>query len=701
VLREQSLGTTLALGFACLLAIMAGVIAYSIHEVNATQLQRRLVMREVVPGVDAANQTALSAVRFEAALQAFLNSRAPDDLQEAHRSRERIGLALMDLQRLQPSDKEDQYLAAQLRSSALELQTQAQNAETYATGAAADVAAAYLYRYVRVTVASTVGASERLRDRLNHRSAEIRDQIVRREEHLTHSLILAFGLAGIVGVLLAVSCVRLVTEPVGRLSLAARAVEKGDYSLALGLGELMAGVRGTASQNELTVLSRAFAHMAGALEERESRLQSQTDRLLAANTQLTALQSLTDVALSGLPLNSLVEQLLQRVIAGVRGQAGAVFLTETSTGRLKLQAMLREEPTEGSDEHLGGGADLAARVAAEGKLVVCGEAKQHPDAPPSLVSRGVGAFLAVPIRVRDQVVGAAHVEFVEPQTFTPSAVNLMQVFEERLERALERTRALEELETWGHELERQIALKKDQLLRSERLASIGMLGGSIAHELRNPLGVISNAVYFLKTRFSGSDEKTQRHLEIIEREVEHSVSIIDSLVDFSTGIEPATTRLDLNQIIRTTLEFAPVPQSVTVELALEPDLPGVIGDESQLLQVVEHLVRNAVQAMEGKGHLRIATGSRPDRVWAAIQDSGPGVPAEEQSRIFEPLVTTRAKGIGLGLTMVRKILEAHEGEIRLVSEPGQGACFVVELPLTERMSSPTGSQANTASPPGA
>ena len=192
-------------------------------------------------------------------------------------------------------------------------------------------------------------------------------------------------------------------------------------------------------------------------------------------------------------------------------------------------------------------------------------------------------------------------EFNEPQAFSPAIVNLVQVFAERLERALERSRAVEELEARRGELERQVAQQQQQLLRSERTASIGLLGGGIAHELRNPLGVISNAVYFLRHHTPVSDAKALRHLEIIEREVRHSAKIIDSLVDYSDRIDPATGRLDLNAVIQSAIEYYPVPETVRVEFTPGADLPSIVGDEGQFVQAVEHIVRNAVQAMEGRG----------------------------------------------------------------------------------------------------
>jgi signal transduction histidine kinase len=301
----------------------------------------------------------------------------------------------------------------------------------------------------------------------------------------------------------------------------------------------------------------------------------------------------------------------------------------------------------------------------------------------------VGACLAVAIQLGDHGVGMACVGFSQSQSFDPAAVTLMQVFAERVARAIERSQAVEERESKRRELERQVAHQQDQLVRSERLAAIGLVGGSIAHELRNPLGVISNAVYFLRRRADPLEGKMRRHLEIIEREVQHSLRIIKGLVDYSAGIEPESRRLDMNRLIRTALEYTAVPETITVDLELDDRLPTVVGDESQLLQVLEHLIRNAVQAMEEQGTLTITSGASEVAVWTTVRDTGPGVAPADQMRIFEPLVTTRAKGMGLGLSLGRKIAEAHGGEIRLSSQPGSGAAFTVELPITDHLPGPS------------
>src|SRR5205823_6507977 len=130
---------------------------------------------------------------------------------------------------------------------------------------------------------------------------------------------------------------------------------------------------------------------------------------------------------------------------------------------------------------------------------------------------------------------------------------LMRVFAERVTRAIERARAFAALEEWNETLARRVAEQQEKLIRSERLASIGLVGAGIAHELRNPLGIINNSVYFLRQRLREADEKVVRHTEIIEREVAHAARVIDSLVQFSQHSAPEAHAVDLTSVFTATL----------------------------------------------------------------------------------------------------------------------------------------------------
>ena len=213
------------------------------------------------------------------------------------------------------------------------------------------------------------------------------------------------------------------------------------------------------------------------------------------------------------------------------------------------------------------------------------------------------------------------------------------------------------------------------------MATIGRLGASVAHELRNPLGVIGNSVYYLMARLGQSDAKIARHLDIIRREVEVSNGIISDLMRFVRPHELETAPSDPNALVRATLERALLPETVTVQLELAPDLPPVDLDPDRMQQVFLNLIHNAAQAMPQGGRLTVGTHLEDGHVRFAFTDTGVGIAPEDQARVFEPLYTTKAKGFGLGLSIVQLLVEAHGGEVTVSSRPGAGSCFSVLLPI--------------------
>ncbi len=227
----------------------------------------------------------------------------------------------------------------------------------------------------------------------------------------------------------------------------------------------------------------------------------------------------------------------------------------------------------------------------------------------------------------------------------------------------------------------QLEAAQEQLVRQERLAMLGQLAGSIGHELRNPLGVISNAVYFLKMSQPDADDRVKEYLDIIESETRTSDKIVTDLLDFtrikSLDREPAS----VSELIRQTLERYPVPPSVKVAIELPADLPRVYADPQHIIQVLGNLTVNACQAMDNTGNLSLSARAQGDMIIIAVQDTGMGIPTENMIKVFEPLFTTKTKGIGLGLAVSRKLAEANGGRIELQSEPDKGSTFTLVLPV--------------------
>lgn len=260
---------------------------------------------------------------------------------------------------------------------------------------------------------------------------------------------------------------------------------------------------------------------------------------------------------------------------------------------------------------------------------------------------------------------------------------LASAIKEREKAGEELRRLNESLEQRVEEKTREIRGANERLALSEKLSAMGRLAASVSHDLRNPLGVMENSVYYLKSEFRDADERLKKHLDILHREAKKAVEIIDELLDpfMEKPLHPA--KADCNKVIREALASAQIPRNIIVEEQLDQDLPEIFIDRGRMSRVFLNLISNAVQAMKGGGKLRIAAGVKDGFVEVVFKDSGTGIPGENREKIFEPLFTTRPEGSGLGLLIVKNIIEGHKGRIEVESEAGKGAEFTIVLPLKE------------------
>jgi signal transduction histidine kinase len=243
----------------------------------------------------------------------------------------------------------------------------------------------------------------------------------------------------------------------------------------------------------------------------------------------------------------------------------------------------------------------------------------------------------------------------------------------------ERTEALEESM-------RELEHTQEQLVRSERLAAIGELASVVGHELRNPLGVITNAHYLLRNvlQRKDPDPDADRHLATAEREVGAATLIVSDLLDYARAREPVTSAVDVADLISEVQSVLPAPPEVTVVRADEPGLPSVRADRDQLRQVLLNVLSNAYEAVgPNGGTVTIRTASTDAKVSIAVADTGVGMDDETRAQMFEPFFTRKTRGTGLGLAVTRRIVDSHGGVIDIDSTPGRGTTFTVDFPVAE------------------
>ncbi len=250
---------------------------------------------------------------------------------------------------------------------------------------------------------------------------------------------------------------------------------------------------------------------------------------------------------------------------------------------------------------------------------------------------------------------------------------------ERLEQQVnERTRELRDALTQLQETQKELVVK-------ERLATLGQLSSSVGHELRNPLGVMTNAAYLLEAALANAPEKAPHYLQMIRSQIGLSEKIVSDLLDFTRIRSPQRSMVTIESMVDEQLSRIRVPDTVRVVREIPGDLPLVNVDRVQIGQVLFNLFTNAIQAMEGNSGAAKTLLLRARRSGQMIEleviDNGPGITAENLPKVFEPLFTTRARGIGLGLSVSRSLAQANGGSLTATSELGQGATFCLSIPV--------------------
>ncbi|GAF76790.1 unnamed protein product, partial [marine sediment metagenome] len=286
--------------------------------------------------------------------------------------------------------------------------------------------------------------------------------------------------------------------------------------------------------------------------------------------------------------------------------------------------------------------------------------------------------------------------------YSKQGLELLQTLTNQAAIALDNARLHQEVKNWGKELTRKVKEKtkelrksQAQLLQSEKLAGIGQLAAGIAHEIRNPLGIIATSLYYLNEILPKKKEDIKRHFQIMETEINRCESIINNLLEFSRKSTQEIELIDVNQLLNITLSLVEKDLFVKDIKLIKKfhHSPTIKANMDEMKQVFLNLILNATQAMPRGGKLDIATSiSKNKRVKIQVADSGTGISEKHLSKIFDPFFTTKApgEGTGLGLTLVHTIIERWEGTIQVKSQGAEGTIFTIEFPILKEEPSQEG-----------
>ncbi|MFP4343854.1 MAG: response regulator [Anaerolineales bacterium] len=402
-----------------------------------------------------------------------------------------------------------------------------------------------------------------------------------------------------------------------------------------------------------------------------------TERMLRRRNQdLAALNRINNHMTSSLELDRVLKAALEGLNDLLTVQALAIVLNDEETDTWMVRNARSPEGSwlEGRVISVDGAAKeaLATRRPVLQRAVVESFWSEALDSSPL-------DLLFTPLLTYDEPVGLL-VVIGEAHTLSGDQLPLLENVAANLSTAVENARLYGELTAFAEALERS----QNQLIQAEKMAAVGRLAASIAHEINNPLQAIQNTMH-LAAHPNVNEKRRQHYLEMAQQEVERLVHIVRRMLDFYRPASGLLKSLSINEAIRDALNIANKrfqQAHISHVTRFEAEIPAVWGSKNQLTQVFLNIIINAIEAMEKGGQFWVGTAyhAEDDRVIAAFRDNGPGIAPEAREHLFEPFNTTKPTGTGLGLAISYGIIERHGGTITVESPPNGGATFIVQLP---------------------
>ena len=306
-----------------------------------------------------------------------------------------------------------------------------------------------------------------------------------------------------------------------------------------------------------------------------------------------------------------------------------------------------------------------------------------------LLEAGVRAIQSTPLFTRSvKFLGVLTTYYQTPHKPDEFDLRLLDLLVRQAADFVERVENEQKLDEYAKNLEKVVEERTKQLKDAERLAAIGATAGMVGHDIRNPLQGITSDVYLIKTDLalmpeSEAKESMSESLEGIEDNVEYINKIVQDLQDYAKPIIPTLQETDFERLCQEVLFKNDVPANISASLRVEKQAKKLVADPELLKRILSNLVSNAVQAMPEGGKVELCAYQETGDVIITVEDTGVGIPEEIKPKLFTPLFTTKCKGQGFGLAVVKRLIEALGGTVSFESERGKGTKFIIRLPQKE------------------
>lgn len=373
-----------------------------------------------------------------------------------------------------------------------------------------------------------------------------------------------------------------------------------------------------------------------------------------------------------------LEEVLQRIVAHacrlMDARVASLLLIDKEAGKLRPAATYGASEAYLAQPDREVGASLTGEVIRSGRPLFIFDVRKEIQYSVSELARreGLCSLLAAPLRTKTDVIGVLNVYTGEPRSFDESDIRLLTLL------ANQSAIAIENASLHQNEME-----TRERLRQSEKLAALGALSAGLAHELRNPLNTVSMLIYAMNRELT-QNQPMSADLQIVQGELRRMSLLIEQFLEFARPRPPHFQRERIDEIMEETLLLiGPEARSRRVMICKEWEktLPTVWIDGVQIKQVFLNLLLNALQAMPDGGRITVRIHKSGGSMLTAISDEGLGISPEVRANLFQPFFTTKHGGTGLGLSISQRIVEGHNGRLRLLSQQGAGTTAIVRLPL--------------------